>query len=98
MLKLTIPKAEVSLHIQQADQELTLEFLNGDSWKLRILDTSGIPNAEMYEINTVISLKECASLLFLWANCDCDNEGVDVHYEMLKPLLSRLPPNLRPIP
>ncbi len=96
MFQLQLPSGQASLHLQHADQELTLEFFNGDSWKLKIKDTSGLHKID--EFFDVITCKQAGALLFLWANCDEDSEFLTPAYEIIKELLQAIPPNLRPIP
>lgn len=115
MFQLQLPKGQASLHLQHADQELTLEFIDpesidreffkGNSWRLNMLDTSGLPlkEGDSKGFITILNHKECAALLYLWANNDepAAEETYDTiqeQYKVLESFLKGCPPNLRPIP
>ncbi len=98
---LQLPKGEASLHLQHADQELTLKFFKGESWKLHIVDTSGLPlkEGEAKEYSTTLAPHEAGALLFLWANCDDAHDDLtSPMYDILERFLASCPRNLRPIP
>jgi hypothetical protein len=94
---LTLPNGEASLHAQQSDQEFTLVWLNSGNWKLTIVDTSGSLSMEK-SYAAILSCKECAAFLFIWANSDEENAELGIQYEILSEFLKNIPQHLRPIP